>query len=130
MKKMFSTVIITICCVMILEIAYVKLSSPLTILKTVSSIRKFPNIVGSSFKMNSLSVNDQINSLQKSSDSLAEKHRLLLKEYSYYSLKDKLSRKQTIARVKEMKDITNLRLEIEHKIDSLLLLKKKVSNKE
>lgn len=125
MKKTFSTVIITICCILIVEVVCIKLSSPLTLLKTVSSIRKFPNKNESSFKSNALSVDDQINSLKKVSDSLVEKHRLLLKEYNYYSLKDKLSRKQTIERVKEMKDITNLRLEIEHKIDSLSLLKKR-----
>lgn len=43
MNKIVSTVLITIICVLTLQFFFIKFSSPISLLKSVSSIRNFPN---------------------------------------------------------------------------------------
>lgn len=68
------------------------------------------------------SVQNQIEILQKQSDSLSEYRTLLLREYSYDGAQGKMSRDEAWERAEYMKSITAKRMVIEHKIDSLKLL--------
>ncbi|MCG2609991.1 hypothetical protein LZZ90_00550 [Flavobacterium sp. SM15] len=60
--------------------------------------------------------------LERLHDSLGERNRLLLREYSYNVVHNKLTRDQAFDRAQEMKKIGERRIEIQHQIDSLKLL--------
>lgn len=81
-------------------------------------------LISCSHENKTITIQDQITELEKIDDSLGERNRLLLREYAYNSLHDKMTRDQAWDRAQEMKKIGEKRIEIQHEIDSLKLLPK------